>query len=92
MTWLKHKGKLINLAHITAIQVEGKEVEFCGEKYESILFDSMVMPNTTGEKPKQSLDATENCAVLYAAKKKKSKASRKKEKRILQSCAKDKSA
>lgn len=40
MTWLKHEGKLINLSHITAIQVEGKEVEFCGEKYESILFDS----------------------------------------------------
>jgi hypothetical protein len=40
MTWLKYKGKLINLAHITAIQVEGKEVEFCGEKYESILFNS----------------------------------------------------
>ena len=40
MTWLKHKGKLINLAHITAIQVEGKEVEFCGEKYESIHFHS----------------------------------------------------
>jgi hypothetical protein len=40
MTWLKHKGKLINLAHITAIQVEKNEVEFRGEKYESILFNS----------------------------------------------------
>lgn len=40
MTWLKHEGKLINLTHITAIQVEGKEVEFRGENYESILFNS----------------------------------------------------
>jgi hypothetical protein len=40
MIWIKHKGKLINLAHITAIQVEGTEVEFRGENYESILFNS----------------------------------------------------
>jgi len=40
MTWLKHKGKLINLAHITAIQVEGKEVEFRGKRVESIDFNS----------------------------------------------------
>jgi hypothetical protein len=40
MTWIKHKGKLINLAHITAIQVEGTEVEFRGERHESILFNS----------------------------------------------------
>lgn len=40
MTWLKHKGKLINLAHITAIQLEGKEVEFRGKRDESILFNS----------------------------------------------------
>jgi hypothetical protein len=40
MTWLKHKGKLINLAHITAIQVEGTEVEFRGERHESIYFNS----------------------------------------------------
>lgn len=40
MTWLKHEGKLINLEHITAIQVEKNEIEFRGEKYESILFNS----------------------------------------------------
>ena len=40
MTWLKHKGKLINLAHITAIQIEKNEIEFRGEKYESIHFHS----------------------------------------------------
>lgn len=40
MTWLKHEGKLINLAHITAIQVEGKEVEFRGKRVESIGFNS----------------------------------------------------
>lgn len=40
MTWLKHKGKLINLAHITAIQIEKNEIEFRGENYESILFNS----------------------------------------------------
>lgn len=40
MTWLKHKGKLINLAHITAIQIEGKEVEFRGKRHESIYFNS----------------------------------------------------
>ena len=40
MTWLKHKGKLINLAHITAIQVEKNEVEFRGERHESVYFNS----------------------------------------------------
>lgn len=40
MKWLKHKGQLINLDHITAIQVEGKEVEFRGERHESIYFNS----------------------------------------------------
>jgi hypothetical protein len=40
MTWLKYKGKLINLAHITAIQVEKNEVEFRGEKNESVYFNS----------------------------------------------------
>lgn len=40
MTWLKHKGKLINLAHITAIQIEKNEIEFRGENCESILFNS----------------------------------------------------
>lgn len=40
MTWLKHKGKLINLAHITAIQVEKNEVEFRGKRVESIYFHS----------------------------------------------------
>lgn len=38
MTWLKHKGKLINLAHITAIQIKKNEIEFRGENCESILF------------------------------------------------------
>lgn len=40
MKWLKHKGKLINLSHITAIQVEKNEVEFRGNKFESIVFNS----------------------------------------------------
>ena len=40
MKWLKHNGKLINLTHITAIEVEGKEVEFRGEKHESLFFNS----------------------------------------------------
>ena len=40
MTWLKHKGQLINLSHMTAIQVNGKEVQFRGEKYESVFFNS----------------------------------------------------
>jgi hypothetical protein len=40
MTWLKHKGKLINLVHMTAIQVKGTEVEFRGERHESIYFNS----------------------------------------------------
>ena len=40
MTWLKHNGKLINLAHITAIQVEKNEVEFRGKRVESIGFNS----------------------------------------------------
>lgn len=40
MTWLKHEGKLINLAYITAIQIEGKEVEFRGKRVESIGFNS----------------------------------------------------
>lgn len=40
MTWLKHEGKLINLAHITSIQVEGTEVEFRGERHESVYFNS----------------------------------------------------
>jgi hypothetical protein len=40
MTWLKHKGKLINLSHMTAIQAKGKEVEFRGERHESVYFNS----------------------------------------------------
>lgn len=40
MKWLKHKGKLINLSHMTAIQVKDKEVEFRGEKHESVFFNS----------------------------------------------------
>lgn len=40
MKWLKHKGQLINLDHITAIQVHTNEVEFRGEKFESIVFNS----------------------------------------------------
>lgn len=40
MKWLKHKSKLINLSHITAIQVEGKEVEFRGKRVESVEFNS----------------------------------------------------
>lgn len=40
MTWIKHKGQLINLAHMTAIQVKGTEVEFRGERHESIYFNS----------------------------------------------------
>ena len=40
MKWLKHKGQLINLSHITAIQVEGTEVEFRDERFESVRFNS----------------------------------------------------
>jgi hypothetical protein len=40
MTWLKHKGQLINLAYMTAIQVKGTEVEFRGERHESVYFNS----------------------------------------------------
>ena len=40
MTWLKHKGQLINLSHITAIQVQDKTVEFRGERFESVRFNS----------------------------------------------------
>ena len=40
MKWLKHKGQLINLSHMTAIQVNGKEVQFRGEKHESVFFNS----------------------------------------------------
>lgn len=40
MTWLKHKGQLINLAHMTAIQVKGTEVEFRGERHESVFFNN----------------------------------------------------
>lgn len=40
MTWLKHKGQLINLSHMTAIQVKDKEVEFRGERHESVYFHS----------------------------------------------------
>ena len=40
MTWLKHKWQLINLSHITAIQVNGREVEFRGERHESVFFNS----------------------------------------------------
>jgi hypothetical protein len=44
----------------------------------------MAMPSMTGKKQTHSLDATEDYDALYAAKKKKSKASRKKEKRVVQ--------
>lgn len=40
MTWIKHKWQIINLSHITAIQVKDKEVEFRGERHESIYFNS----------------------------------------------------
>lgn len=40
MKWLKHKGQLINLSHMTAIQVNGREVQFRGEKHESVFFNS----------------------------------------------------
>ena len=40
MKWLKHKGQLINLSHMTAIQVNGKELQFRGEKHESVFFNS----------------------------------------------------
>ena len=40
MKWLKHKGQLINLSHMTAIQVNGKEIQFRGEKHESVFFNS----------------------------------------------------
>lgn len=40
MKWLKHKWQLINLSHITAIQVNGREVEFRGERHESVFFNS----------------------------------------------------
>ena len=40
MKWLKHKGQLINLSHMTAIQVKDKEVEFRGERHESVEFNS----------------------------------------------------
>lgn len=40
MKWLKHKGQLVNLSHMTAIQVKGNEVEFHGERHESVYFNS----------------------------------------------------
>ena len=40
MKWLKHKWQIINLSHITAIQVNGKELQFRGEKHESVFFNS----------------------------------------------------
>lgn len=40
MKWLKHKGQLINLSHMTAIQVNGREVQFRGERHESVYFNS----------------------------------------------------
>ena len=40
MKWLKHKGQLINLSHMTAIQVKDKEVEFRGDRHESVFFNS----------------------------------------------------
>ena len=57
MTWLKHKGKLINLAHITAIQLEGKEVEFRGKRDESILFNSEEAAQAYFEHVAQLLEA-----------------------------------
>lgn len=40
MKWLKHKWQLINLSHMTAIQVNGRELQFRGEKHESVFFNS----------------------------------------------------
>ena len=40
MKWLKHKWQIINLSHMTAIQVNGKEIQFRGEKHESVFFNS----------------------------------------------------
>lgn len=57
MTWLKHKGKLINLAHITAIQVEGTEVEFRGEGHESVYFNSEEAAQAYFEHVAEILDA-----------------------------------
>jgi hypothetical protein len=57
MTWLKHEGKLINLAHITAIQVEKNEIEFRGENYESILFNSEEAAQAYFEHVAEILDA-----------------------------------
>lgn len=59
MTWLKHEGKLINLAHITAIQVEKNEIEFRGEKYESIHFHSEEAAQAYFEHVAQALGANE---------------------------------
>ncbi len=57
MTWLKHEGKLINLAHITAIQVEKNEIEFRGENYESMLFNSEEAAEAYFEHITEILDA-----------------------------------
>ena len=59
MAWLKHKGKLINLSHITAIEVEGKEVEFRGEKHESAYFHSEEAAEAYFEHVATILDAKE---------------------------------
>lgn len=59
MKWLKHKGQLINLSHITAIQVEGKEVEFRGEKHESVYFHSEEAAEAYFEHVATILDAKE---------------------------------
>lgn len=57
MTWLKHKGKLINLAHITAIQIEKNEIEFRGENCESILFNSEEAAEAYFERVAEILEA-----------------------------------
>ena len=59
MKWIRHKGQLINLSHITAIQVNGKEVQFRGEKYESVFFNSEEAAEAYFEHVSQFLEVKE---------------------------------
>ena len=59
MKWLKHKWQLINLSHMTAIQVNGKEVEFRGEKHESVSFNSEEAAEAYFEHVSQFLEVKE---------------------------------
>ena len=59
MKWLKHKGQIINLSHITAIQVNGREVQFRGERHESVFFNSEEAAEAYFEHIAQFLEAKE---------------------------------